>query len=828
MGPPKREGVSQKSAAEFFSEHQQIAGFDNAGKSLFTSIRELVENSLDACESIHELPHVKVSITEYTETEHNALHGIKTSRNSPKKPSSAGMLDVDDNMEASEAQEQELKEKEKEKPAVKAAEKKKSAADKAKAADQMYYMIRCADNGCGIPEENIGNMLGRVLSGSKHGVRQTRGKFGLGAKMALIWSKKSSGLPIEVRTAHALSSEAQPSAIVDMVLDIDIFKNLPKIISSHRRHNHDNWRGTEITLTIAGNFSAYRTRILQYFQQLAVITPYADFDVDFTCSRDAKKSFLAEFRRRSVQMPPMATEVKPHPRSLNNITLSNLLKASNAPKVTQFLTRELSGINSATALKIAKQTSVDNLSPRNLSSSHIAALCQRLRDETGVRPASSTCLSPAGEYNLRLGVIKELEPSMVATCSEKPGAHEGHPFLIEAAISLGGKKVREGINVYRFANRIPLLFEVGADVVTQVATKSINWGTYHINPNTDRVGVYVSIVSTRIPFKGTSKEYIGEDVAEIKAAVKKCLATCALQLKANLAMKLQRNQEQERKKILVRYIPDISRSLVSVLNKIHERQNDVLESGTADARAFKSQNRAKVMADVAAGTLDEKEVQTTLQKAVDRFEADSALQSAAVEDAKGKKDRVALFLQPCVTSPPAMDHPAWVDVFCGVSNAIKILLNYDASVPFTSQIPARRGSGDEDGKAFVPVGTTAMKRSHSGGSVTSASGLPPPAPKAKASASASASQATATSNEGIASQRVTVQAMDLTLDDDEEDAAAAADAAMDGCMIRGLGDADDDSDDVPLAALEPPAKKARSALMALDESGDEGEAEAEF
>lgn len=42
-----KESVSQKSAAEFFSEHQQIAGFDNPGKSLFTTIREFVENSLD-------------------------------------------------------------------------------------------------------------------------------------------------------------------------------------------------------------------------------------------------------------------------------------------------------------------------------------------------------------------------------------------------------------------------------------------------------------------------------------------------------------------------------------------------------------------------------------------------------------------------------------------------------------------------------------------------------------------------------------------------------------------------------------------------------------
>jgi hypothetical protein len=42
----------------------------------------------------------------------------------------------------------------------------------------------------------------RARTGSKYGVRQTRGKFGLGAKMALIWSKKSTGLPIDVVSAH--------------------------------------------------------------------------------------------------------------------------------------------------------------------------------------------------------------------------------------------------------------------------------------------------------------------------------------------------------------------------------------------------------------------------------------------------------------------------------------------------------------------------------------------------------------------------------------------------------------------------------------------------
>ena len=97
---------------------------------------------------------------------------------------------------------------------------------------------------------------------------------------------------------------------------------------------------------------------------------------------------------------------------------------------------------------------------------------------------------------------------------------EGHPFIVEAAVSLGGKTVNPGLNVYRFANRIPLLFEAGADVVTRTAARKINWALYKIKQNVDKIGVFVSIVSTKIPFKGTGKEYIGDDIEEMAAAVK--------------------------------------------------------------------------------------------------------------------------------------------------------------------------------------------------------------------------------------------------------------------------------------------------------------------
>ena len=65
---------------------------------------------------------------------------------------------------------------------------------------------------------------------------------------------------------------------------------------------------------------------------------------------------------------------------------------------------------------------------------------------------------------------------------------EGHAFIVEAAVSVGGREMRAGINVYRFANRIPLLFEAGNDVITKTAMKRVNWAAYKINQSSDKVG----------------------------------------------------------------------------------------------------------------------------------------------------------------------------------------------------------------------------------------------------------------------------------------------------------------------------------------------------
>jgi DNA topoisomerase VI subunit B len=58
----------------------------------------------------------------------------------------------------------------------------------------------------------------------------------LQAKMALVWSKKSTGLPIEVLTAR------MGRKISFTRLDIDIYKNKPSVLAHDELDNADKWR----------------------------------------------------------------------------------------------------------------------------------------------------------------------------------------------------------------------------------------------------------------------------------------------------------------------------------------------------------------------------------------------------------------------------------------------------------------------------------------------------------------------------------------------------------------------------------------------------------
>ncbi|XP_054812103.1 DNA topoisomerase 6 subunit B isoform X2 [Prosopis cineraria] len=637
--------LKQKSPAEFFAENKNIAGFDNPGKCLYTTVRELVENSLDSAESISELPVVEIIIEEIGKSKFNSLIGLVD-----RERIDAELYDdyeTDKAREkrlAKEARAQEIQTKN---AALRKKVKEPVASKGIKGrGEASFYRVTCKDNGKGMPHDDIPNMFGRVLSGTKYGLKQTRGKFGLGAKMALIWSKMSTGLPIEI-----LSSMRNQSYTSFCRLDIDIHRNIPHVHLHEKQESKDRWHGAEIQVVIEGNWTTYRSKILHYMRQMAVITPYAQFLFKFV-SDAPDKNVTIRFARRTDVMPPVPLETKHHPSSVDLLLIKRLIAETSKQNLLQFLQHEFVNISKSYAERLIGEMGPDfslKMAVKSLTSQQIVRIHQLLRQAKFDDP-SGDCLSPAGEYNLRLGIIKELHPDMVATYSGSAQVFEGHPFIVEAGVSVGGKDVKQGLNIFRFANRIPLLFEQGADVVTRTAMKRINWSSYKINQMQDKIGVFVSVVSTKIPFKGTGKEYIGDDITEIASAVKQC----CVQLKSKIVKKMQAREQQERKRNLSKYIPDATGAVYNILKEMAQLH--------ASKKSRLTDGNMELLRKVSTGLITKETLSEKLAKHVEQVDYEMALEYAT-QSGVSEEPREAIYIQSLEAENKTIDLRAPLFVF---------------------------------------------------------------------------------------------------------------------------------------------------------------------
>ena len=194
------------SASDFFYRNRDIAGFTNPSRAVFAAIRELVENSLDATEIEKIPPDIYVRLS---------FEGEATK-------------------------------------------------------ETQIYKLRVEDNGSGIQPRFIPSAFGQVLFGSKYKLKQTRGTFGLGGKMAVLYGQITTHQP-----AFVTSCTGQ-AKIYSFKLMIDIQRNRPIILDRKIQINNDNWRGTIVEFALEGDYLRAMPKILDYFKQTAMVNPYAN------------------------------------------------------------------------------------------------------------------------------------------------------------------------------------------------------------------------------------------------------------------------------------------------------------------------------------------------------------------------------------------------------------------------------------------------------------------------------------------------------------------------------------------------------------------------
>jgi len=592
-----KEKFNQISPSEFFYSNRDLAGFSNPTRSLYTAVREFVENALDACDQKGILPDVHLTIKAVD----------------PDKP------------------------------------------------DPKPYILTVKDNGPGIDAEHIPLAFGTVLYGSKFGLKQARGMFGLGATMAILYGQITTNKPVIVKS----SSDAKIQNQFEILLDIQ--KNKP-VILKHTTKDISK-KGLSVSICLEGDYSKAGNKIRDYVYETSLITPYASITFD-----DPKGNKFSH-PRFVKDIPPPPTIIRPHPHGIDverirrmivesqfeiptiddamiekvrkdlglskkNLSFTSIMdkakkKWKNLPRqvrvvialmsflkmdfeklnkiriedidmpnkklfywdfgdsqsksvdmdpesqyykqltntvqgepLTTFLTKRFQRVGPTTAVKFAEFA---KLKPEkrmgSLTNQELVNLSDSLQKFDDFMAPDSSCLAPLGAEPLEKGIKKFFNPDFVAVVQRPASAYSGFPFIIEMGIAYGGDIKTGGPHVYRYANRIPLLYDEGSDVVIKVVNDT-DWGRYKVKGEPPFI-IVSHICSTRIPYKTAGKENVA-DRQEIERELRLALQFLSRKLSSFMSKRGQAEAAKKRANLYAKYIPMIAEFCTELAGKKKE------------------------------------------------------------------------------------------------------------------------------------------------------------------------------------------------------------------------------------------------------------------
>jgi len=580
------ETFEEISAADFFYRNRDIAGFTNPARAIFSSVRELIENSLDAADRLA-IPQMRTSIIGTRIIIDNYQEISEALKQEPqrlleylsKKTATNAKIDrakaIFEKVLKSETLERLIyryakdlvtcpdiyvrlsyEDEEKFESELESEKKIEGEADEeaAESFETGVYKLRIEDNGSGVPSRHIPAAFGQVLFGSKYKLRQTRGTFGLGGTMALLYGQITTHKP-----ALVISSTGG-TKVYTYKLMVDIQRNRPVILDRKILLNKERWQGTIVEFSLEGDYSKAMPRILEYLKQTALVNPYAN--ITFA----DPKGRLYKFTRVTTKMPPPPKETKPHPYGVDVETIQRLMRITPYRNMVDFMRYHFHRVGEKTAHRFLEYAGIgETKDPRKLKPEEIVRLVHMMKRFDGFLAPDASCLSPLGEELLKAGILKELQPEFIAARQRPPATYSGHPFIVEAAIAYGGNiPKRSDFVLYRFANRIPLLYDEASDVSWRII-KAMNWRRYKVSPDLP-IAVLVHLCSTKVPYKTVGKEFIA-DRPEVKKEILNGIREAARELQHFLTKREHVERERKRLNIFSKYLPKIAQFSTELAGK---------------------------------------------------------------------------------------------------------------------------------------------------------------------------------------------------------------------------------------------------------------------
>lgn len=431
------------------------------------------------------------------------------------------------------------------------------------------------DNGPGIPRDSIANVFGKFLLGSRfHAIRQTRGQQGIGITGVVMYAQLTTG-----STTTVLSKiETESTAVkVDLALDT---KNNRALRSNEDRIPLEEWfeesgmkslHGLRIKTVMAAKYQRGRQSVHQYLRMTSIVNPHATIRLR-VIGKDGEIIDEGEWIRTTKILPRPVVEIRPHPHGMQFGTLQRMLKNTKERNVKSFLRKEFEKVSPLVSKKILEYAEIDEKRrPSGLSVEGIQNLLSAFM-AVKIQAPPTDCLSPIEDLLIKKGLEKAIDSRYAATVTRTPTVSQGNPFQVEVGLVFGGDLPSDGsVEVLRFANRVPLMYQQGGCLLTK-GIESIDWRRYGLEQTGGKgvpkgpAAILVHLASTNVQFTSEAKEAVSEN-EEVLDELRRALFEVGRGLQGHRKRIGQREKSREKFDLINKILPEIASKSSSMLGR---------------------------------------------------------------------------------------------------------------------------------------------------------------------------------------------------------------------------------------------------------------------